>query len=31
MAIVPTLNGLIDAFTTDKTDLILDIFSYFAQ
>ena len=30
MAIVPTLNGLIDAFTTDKTNLILDIFSYFA-
>jgi hypothetical protein len=30
MAIVPTLNGLIDAFTTDKTNLILDVFSYFA-
>ena len=30
MAIVPTLNGFIDAFATDKTDLILDIFSYFA-
>jgi len=30
MAIVPTTNGLIDAFTTDSTDLILDILSYFA-
>lgn len=30
MAIVTTLNGWIDAFTTDKTDLILDISSYFA-
>jgi uncharacterized repeat protein (TIGR03803 family) len=30
MAIVPTLNGLIDAYTTNQTDLILDIFSYFA-
>ena len=30
MAIVPTLNGFIDAFTTNKTDLILDVFSYFA-
>ena len=30
MAIVPTANGFIDAFTTNKTDLILDIFSYFA-
>jgi hypothetical protein len=30
MAIVPTLNGFIDAFATKKTDLILDVFSYFA-
>jgi hypothetical protein len=30
MAIVPTANGFIDAFTTNKTDLILDVFSYFA-
>jgi hypothetical protein len=30
MAIVPTTNGFIDAFTTNKTDLILDVFSYFA-
>ena len=30
MAIVPTANGLIDAFTTNTTDLILDILSYFA-
>jgi hypothetical protein len=30
MAIVPTLNGFIDAFTTNKTDLILDVFGYFA-
>jgi subtilase family serine protease len=31
MAIVPTLNGSIDAYSTDPTDLILDISSYFAQ
>ena len=30
MAIVPTTNGKIDAFATDNTNLILDIFSYFA-
>jgi hypothetical protein len=30
MAIVPILDGIIDAFTTDTTDLILDISSYFA-
>jgi hypothetical protein len=30
MAIVPTLNGFVDAFTTNTTDLILDMFSYFA-
>ena len=30
MAIVPTLNGSIDAYATDPTDLVLDIFSYFA-
>ena len=30
MAIVPTFNGFIDAFTTNRTDLILDFFSYFA-
>ena len=30
MAIVPTLNGYVDAFATNPTDLILDIFSYFA-
>jgi uncharacterized repeat protein (TIGR03803 family) len=30
MAIVPTTNGSIDAFTTNPTDLILDISSYFA-
>jgi hypothetical protein len=30
MAIVPTANGSIDAFATDPTQLILDIFSYFA-
>jgi hypothetical protein len=30
MAIVPTTNGLIDAFTTDTSDLILDILTYFA-
>lgn len=30
MAIVPTLNGSIDAFATTATDLVADIFSYFA-
>ena len=30
MAIVPTANGTIDAFSTDSTQLILDISSYFA-
>jgi hypothetical protein len=30
MAIVPTLNGSIDAYATNPTDLVLDIFSYFA-
>jgi hypothetical protein len=30
MAIVPTTNGSIDAFSTDSTQLILDISSYFA-
>lgn len=30
MAIVPTLNGSIDAFATNPTDLVLDIFSYYA-
>jgi hypothetical protein len=30
MAIVPTLNGKVDAYSTDPTDLILDISSYFA-
>ena len=30
MAIVPTSNGTIDAFSTDSTQLILDISSYFA-
>src|ERR1019366_8750947 len=30
MAIVPTLNGSIDAFATTPTDLVADIFSYFA-
>src|ERR1039457_4203087 len=30
MAIVPTLNGSIDAFATSPTDLVADIFSYFA-
>src|ERR1019366_2439552 len=29
-AIVPTLNGSIDAFATTPTDLVVDIFSYFA-
>lgn len=30
MAIVPTMNGSIDAFANDLTQLILDISSYFA-
>jgi hypothetical protein len=30
MAIVPTMNGSIDAFATDLTQLILDISGYFA-
>jgi hypothetical protein len=30
MAIVPTTNGSIDAFPTNKTNLVLDISSYFA-
>ena len=30
MAVVPTLNGSIDAFATSPTDMALDIFSYFA-
>ena len=30
MAIVPTLNGAINAFAPSPTDLVLDIFSYFA-
>jgi hypothetical protein len=30
MAIVPTTNGNVDAFSTDSTNLILDIASYFA-
>ena len=30
MAIVPTVNGLIDAFASDPTNLLLDITSYFA-
>jgi hypothetical protein len=30
MAIVPTSNGGIDAFSTDATQLLLDISSYFA-
>ena len=30
MAIVPTVNGLIDAFASDPTNLLLDISSYFA-
>jgi hypothetical protein len=30
MAIVPTLNGSIDAYASNATDLVLDIFSYFA-
>jgi hypothetical protein len=30
MAIVPTTNGSIDAFSTDSTQLLLDLSSYFA-
>ena len=30
MAIVPPLNGSVDAYATNPTDLVLDIFSYFA-
>ena len=30
MAIVPTVNGMIDAFASDSTNLVLDITSYFA-
>jgi hypothetical protein len=30
MAIVPTTNGTIDAFTTNPTQLVLDLSSYFA-
>jgi hypothetical protein len=30
MAIIPTNNGLIDAYAHGATDLILDISSYFA-
>ncbi len=30
MAIVPTLNGFIDAYATSPTNLVADIFSYFA-
>jgi trimeric autotransporter adhesin len=30
MAIVPTTNGTIDAFSTDPTNLLLDLSSYFA-
>jgi uncharacterized repeat protein (TIGR03803 family) len=30
MAIVPTANGSVDAFSTDSTQLILDLSSYFA-
>ena len=31
MAIVPTLNGSIDAYVQNPADLVLDIFSYFAS
>ena len=31
MAIVPTANGSINAFSTDATQLVLDINGYFAQ
>jgi hypothetical protein len=30
MAIVPTINGSIDAFSSNSTQLILDISGYFA-
>ena len=30
MAIVPTVNGMIDAFASDPTNMLLDITSYFA-
>ena len=30
MAIVPIVDGIIDVFTTNKADVILDIYSYFA-
>jgi hypothetical protein len=30
MAIVPTANGSIDAFSSNSTQLILDLSSYFA-
>ncbi len=31
MAIVPMLNGYIDVFASGSTNLVLDVFSYFAQ
>jgi uncharacterized protein YjdB len=31
MAIVPTINGSIDAYGSNQTQLILDVFSYFAS
>ena len=30
MAIVPTINGAVNAFVTNSTVLVLDIFGYFA-
>jgi hypothetical protein len=30
MVIVPTTNGSIDAFSTDSTQLLLDLTGYFA-
>lgn len=30
MAVVPTLNGAVDAFVSNPTNLVVDIFSYFA-
>ena len=30
MAVVPTLNGYVDAFASNSTHLLMDIFSYFA-
>jgi hypothetical protein len=30
MAVVPTVNGSIDAFSSSSTQLILDVSSYFA-